>query len=126
TVNFSRRQNAVAVTMPERDPLEPIFVFAHEVVSSIVTVAVNDNTTPTEQRAGVSGRYITTGAVRGGALLLQRAAPELVPAYMRYYLGQAGQSTSGDVSARFATTFPMPDGVRQAIERQLDVVMGGI
>lgn len=126
TVNFGSRQNAVATTMPDQDPREPIYVFAHEITSSIVTTAVSDNTTPTEQRAGVSGRYITTGTVRAGALLLQRAAPELVQGYIRYYLTQAGVSTSGDLNARLASAFPLPEAIRDAIERQLDVVLGGI
>lgn len=126
TVNFGSRQNAVAVTMPEREALEAIYVFAHEVVSSIVSTAVNDNTTPTEAREGLAGRYITTGTVRAGAMLLQRTAPELVAGYTRYYLSQAGLSTSGDINARLAATFPLPDVIRQAIDRQLDVVLGGI
>jgi len=126
TVNFSSRQNAVATTMPDNAPQEPIYVFAHEVVSSIVATAVNDNITPNEQRAGVGNRYITTGTVRAGAMLLQRVAPDLVSGYTRYYLSQAGQSTSGDVNARLIATFPLPDAIRDAIDRQLSVVLGGI
>lgn len=126
TVNFSSRQNAVAVTMPEHDAVEAIYVFAHEVVSSIVTTAVNDNTTPNDQRAGIASRHITAGTVRAGAMLLQRAAPELTAGYTRYYLTQAGLSTTGDINARLAATFPLPDAIRQAIERQLDVVLSGI
>jgi len=126
TVNFGSRQNAVVSTLPDREPVEAIYVFAHEVVSSIVSTAVNDNTTPTEQRSGLSGRYVTAGAVRAGAMLLQRIAPELVAGYTRYYLTQAGLSTSGDVGARLATTFPLPENIRDAIDRQLEVVLGGI
>ena len=125
-MNFGTRQNAVAVTMPDRDPYEALYVFAHEVVNAIVTTAVNDNTTPTEQRAGVSARYATAGAVRAAAMLLAKVAPELVPGYTRYYLSQAAVSTSGDINARLVSTFPLPDGIRQAIERQLEVVLGGI
>ena len=126
TVNFGSRQNAVAVTMPDQDFREAIYVFAHEVVSSIVSTAVNDNTTPNDQRAGVAAGYVTTGTVRGGAMLLQRAAPELAAGYTRYYLSQAGLATTGDINARLAASFPLPDAVRAAIERQLDVVLGGI
>jgi hypothetical protein len=126
TVNFSSRQNAVVVTMPESDPREAFYVFAHEITSSIVSTAVNDNVTPTEQRSGLGARYVTTGTVRAGAMLLQRSAPELVAGYTRYYLTQAGQSTSGDINARLVATFPLPDAIRQAIERQLEVVLGGI
>lgn len=126
TVNFGSRQNAVAVAWPERDPLEAIYVFAHEIVNGVVTTAVNDNTTPNDQRAGVAAQYITAGTVRAGAMLLERAAREAVPGYARYYLSQAGLSTTGDINARLAATFPLPDAIRQAIERQLDVILGGI
>jgi hypothetical protein len=125
-VNFGPRQNAVVSTMPEQNAEEAFYVFAHEVTSAIVGTAVNDNTTPQQQRDGVSGVYITTGQVRAGAILLQRAAPELQAGYIRYYLAQAGQPTTGDINARFATVFPLPDLIRQAIERQLEVVLGGI
>lgn len=126
TVNFGPRQNAVATTMPDSDPLEAVYVFAHEIVSGIVSTAVNDNTTPNEQRSGLAGRYVTTGTVRAGAMLLRRTAPELVPAYTRYYLTQAGQATTGDINARLATAFPLPQPIVDAIERQLEVVLGGI
>ncbi len=126
TVNYTSRQNAVASTMPDSDPLEAIYVFAHEVTSPIVVSAVTDNTTPTEQRAGVAGRHITAGAVVAGAILIRRVAPELAAGYARYYLMQAGQSVSGDLNARLAAVFSLPDVIAQAIERQLDVVLGGI
>jgi hypothetical protein len=126
TVNFSARQNAVAATMPDSEPLDAIYVFAHEVTSPIVVQAVTDNTTPSEQRAGVSGRYITAGAVRAGAILIRRLAPELATGYVRYYLMQANQPLTGDLNARLAAVFPLPETIAQAIERQLDVVLGGI
>lgn len=126
TVNFSSRQNAVASTMPDADPRESIYVFAHEIVSGIVSTAVTDNTTPNEQRAGVAGRMITTGTVRAGAMLLRRTAPELVAGYTRYYLMQAGQPTGGDIDGRLAAVFPLPQAIVEAIDRQLEVVLGGI
>ena len=126
TVNFGSRQNAVAVTMPEQDAREAIYVFAHEIVGAIVATAVNDNITPTELRSGAAARYVPLGQVRAGAMLLQRVAPELVAGYTRYYLSQGGFSTSGDINARLASSYPLPDIIREAIDRQLNVVLGGI
>jgi hypothetical protein len=126
TVNFGSRQNAIAVAMPERDPREALYVFAHESVSSMVNTAVTDNTTPVEQRAGTASGYIAKGAVRGGAMLLQRIAPELVDGYIRYYLALANESTSGDIRSRFTSVFSLPDAIRGAIDRQLEVVLGGL
>lgn len=126
TVNFSARQNAVASTMPEENAEEAFYVFVHEVVIAVVSSAVNDHTTPVQQREGLAARYVTTGTVRAGAMLLERTAPELLPGYTRYYLSQAGQPVTGDINARLATVFPLPDAIRQAIQSQLDVVLGGI
>jgi hypothetical protein len=126
TVNFSSRQNAVAVAMPEGDAREAIYVFAHEVVGSIVATAVNDNVTPTEARMGAAARLIPVGQVRAGAMLLQRVAPELVAGYTRYYLSQGGFSTTGDIAARLVSSYSLPDMIREAIDRQLNVVLGGI
>ena len=126
TVNFAPRQNAIASTLPDSDAAEAFYVFAHEAANSIVIAAVNDNTTPTEQRAGVSGRYITAGTVRAGAMLLQKAAPDLAVGYAQYYLMQAGQAATGDVTARLASVYPLPELIRAAIDRQIDVVLGGI
>jgi hypothetical protein len=126
TVNFGSRQNAVAVAMPEADAREAIYVFAHEVVGSIVATAVNDNVTPTELREGAAARLVPIGQVRAGAMLLQRVAPELVAGYTRYYLSQGGFSTTGDIAARLVSSYPLPDMIREAIDRQLNVVLGGI
>jgi hypothetical protein len=126
TVNFGNRQNAIAVTLPERDPREALYVFAHESVGSMVNTAVGDNTTPSEQRAGVASTYVAKGAVRGGAMLLQRIAPELVDGYIRYYLALANESTGGDIRSRFTSVYSLPDVIRGAIDRQLEVVLGGL
>jgi hypothetical protein len=50
----------------------------------------------------------------------------VVPGYMRYYLQQAGRSTPTDPHTAFLATFAIPDAVRDAIKRQLDVILGGI
>ena len=59
TLSAGKRQNATAVTFPLRssDAAEAIYVFAHEVVGSLVSTAVKDNITPTDQRMGVGDRY---------------------------------------------------------------------
>jgi hypothetical protein len=92
----------------------------------MVSSAVNDNTTPTEQRMGTAARYNAYGSVRAGAMLLQRTAPEIVDGYIRFYLAQANQPTTGDIRSRFTSVFGLPDVIRESIDRQLQVVLGGI
>jgi hypothetical protein len=129
TVNNGKQSNVIAVEFPKTaaDAPNALFAFAHEAVATIVDGVIKDNTTPAEQRSGATAGYVGNGAVRGGALLLERVAPDLVPAYMRYYLGTAGMtSVTGDPSAAFAGTFPLPQAVIDGIMRQIDVVLGGI
>lgn len=123
TLTAGKQQNSTAVTFPMRssDAAEAIYVIAHELVGQIVQTAVNDNVTPTQTREGLTDRYIAAGSVRAGAMLLQKVAPELVDGYQRYYLRSANRSTSS-----FTTVFALPDAMRDAISRQIDIVMGGI
>jgi hypothetical protein len=129
TVNNGKQSNTVAVEAPKTvsDAPNALFAFVHEAVAGVVDAVIRDNTTPAEQRTGASGGYVGNGAVRGGAILLQRVAPDLVPAYMRYYLGNAGVAgVAGDPAISFASTFPLPQSIVDAIGRQIDIVLGGI
>jgi hypothetical protein len=122
----------VAVTYPARaeDAAEVLFVFAHEATGALVGPTVNDNTTPAEQRAGVASRYVSSGQVQAGAMLLARVAPELLPGYRRYYLRQAGQRVPSDsrtaYEAAFNTAFTLPPAIRDALAKQIDIVLSGI
>lgn len=128
TIHFGKQQNAVAVALPDdRDQADVVlFVFAHEVVGAVASAAIEDNTTPADRRAGTASRYEQSAAVRAGALLLERTVPAVVPGYMRYYLQQAGRTPPTDPRAIFGQTFAVPDAVRDAITRQLEVILGGI
>ena len=129
TVNDGKQSNLIAVVFPATIDAAPeaLFGFVHEAVAKLVGEAIGDNTTAAEQRSGVTVGYTGNGAVRGGALLLQRVAPELVPAYMRFYLATIGQNAaSGDPSAAFAAAFSLPTAILNAVNRQIDVVLGGI
>ncbi|MEO8575567.1 MAG: hypothetical protein ABI556_02650 [Gemmatimonadales bacterium] len=128
TLTAGKQQNATAVTFPMRtsDAAEAMYVVAHEIVGSEVRTAVEDNVTPTDRRAGVLDRYIAAGAVRGGLILLQKVAPELVDGYARYYLRSSGRPVGSNPVTSLAAAFPLPDAIRDAIARQIDVVLGGI
>lgn len=118
----------VAVTYPARpaDAAQVLYVFAHEATGALVGPAVGDNTTPAEQRAGVASRYISSGQVQAGAMLLAKLAPELLPGYRQYYLAQAGRRADGDVRAAFDAAFGVPTIIRDALQKQIDIVLSGI
>lgn len=124
------RPGLIAVQFPDdaATAVEALYVFAHEAVIPVINTAIADNVTPAEQRSGVADRYASHGAARGGALLLERIAPELVPGYMRYYLRAAGVSVAATADPRpaFIAAFPLPELIISAATRQLEVVLGGI
>ena len=124
----SSRNNIMTVTFPERpsDAVEAIYVIAHEAVGGIANTAVTDNITPEQRRTGIGERYQSSSAVRGGALLLQRVAPEIADGYMRYYLRSVNRPVGSNVQTSFVSTFSIPDTIRDALVRQLDIVLGGI
>ena len=128
TVHYGKQQNAVATPMPAAvgDADVVLYVMAHEATGALASSAIDDNTSPADKRAGVTSRYEQSAAVRSGALLLERILPATVPGYMRYYLLQAGRAAPTDPRSAFATAFAVPDNVRDAIARQLDVILGGI
>jgi hypothetical protein len=126
--NNGKLQNVLTVTFPDTPAQadEAIYVIAHEAIASIANSAVADNTTPNDKRNGASDRLASAAAVRGGAMLIQRIAPELLPGYARYYLTLAKRPVGADPMASLAAAFPLPDGIRDALSRQLSVVLGGI
>jgi hypothetical protein len=128
TIHFGKQENAVAVAFPDtRDESDIVlYVTAHEVTGAVATSAIEDNTTPADRRSGTTSRFEQAAAVRAGALLLERTIPAVVPGYMRYYLQQAGRAAPNDPRAAFDAAFAVPDAVRDAISRQLDVILGGI
>ena len=123
-----KQANILTVTFPDRpnDAVQAIYVIAHEAVSGIASTAVKDNITPEQARTGIGERYQSAAAVRGGALLLQRTSPEIVDGYMRYYLNSVNRAPGVNPQATFIATFALPETIRDALTRQLDVVLGGI
>ena len=129
TLDLGQRNRIVAVNFPD-DPdeaREALYTIAHEVVSSVTSVAIDDNLSPAEKRAGGADRYASAALVRGGLMLLERAAPELADGYARYYLSAARVPFStGNAKAALAAAFRLPDSIRDAVQRQIDIVLGGI
>jgi len=123
-----KQTNTLTVTFPDRpnDAVEAIYVIAHEAVFALAAVAVTDNITPEQRRTGLGERYQSAAAVRAGALLIQRTSPEILDGYMRYYLRSVNRPVGANVQTTFTTTFALTDTIRDAMIRQLDVVLGGI
>ena len=134
TAPGANRRTMVAVPFPARsaDAVEVLYVLAHEITGSLVGTVVADNTTPAEQRAGTADRYVSMGQVQAGAMLLAIIAPELRDGYVRYYVEQAnlrrpGMTTNASrVADDFADGFALPPAIREALQRQIDIILSGI
>ncbi|MEP6692088.1 MAG: hypothetical protein ABJD07_13090 [Gemmatimonadaceae bacterium] len=130
TITGSRQTNTIAVEFPDResDALNAIYVFAHEASSPVVNPAIADNVTPAQKRDHLDDAFTSAGAVQGGAMLIKRVAPELLDGYVRFYLASANRTASAgtDPMAQLQAVFPLPQGIRDAIGKQLDNVLGGI
>ena len=129
TVIDPAQGNGIAVPFPEpgADAMAAIYVFAHEIVGNAALRAIEDNLTPTQTREGMVAKLSPIGAVRGGAILLQRIAPELLAGYQRFYLRQTGAAVpSGDPNAAFLAAYDLPAAVADGIARQIDLVLAGI
>lgn len=123
------RQTVIAVPFPDRvaDAKDVILVLAHELTGTLVNGVIAENTTPAEQRAGVADKYVSLAQVRAGAMLLEKIAPELVDSYMRFYLAQSGvRADAADVKTLFSRTYDVPVVIRDGLQRQIDIVLGGI
>jgi len=129
TIGSPQEGVRVAVGYPDSvgDAITAVYVIAHEVIGTVANESIRDNTTPAEQRAGVADHYTSPAAVRGGELLLERVAPELVTGYQRHYL-QAARATyaSGGEREAFIRTFPLPPTILDGITHRLGTVLGGI
>ncbi len=129
TLNASPQHNVVVVGLPDsRAELDmPIYGFAHEVVQTITAAAIARNTTIAQQRSGEAGAYSPTAAVRGGAMLLERVAPDLMNGYMRFYLSQAGVAVpAGNPEPTFTATFQLPSAILASIDSQIAKALSGI
>jgi len=128
TLTPSTGATVIAIAYPGAPDSVPVAMaaFAHEVAGLVTNGVVRDQTSEADRRSGVADRYTTLAAVRGGALLLARVAPHLVSAYQRYYVRLSGARPTDPVETAFERTFAIPDSLRDAITRQLDMILGGI
>lgn len=118
TFKESTGRTSMAAPFPDSIPDAPqvIYVFAHVAARAVAADALAAATTVAERRnSGVADRYAEALSIRGGYLLLQKAAPELAAGYAKYYLRSAPSGRDLDAA------FPLPDAIRDALSRQIDL-----
>ncbi|MBA2686439.1 MAG: hypothetical protein H0U66_18285 [Gemmatimonadaceae bacterium] len=118
-------QHSVAIGFPQTadSSLDAVYEFAHEAVSDIAEQAVRERISPADFRAGAGAEFESPAKVRGGAMLLQRAIPDLVAGYERHYLSIARvRSGGGDLDSAFVRAFPLRQAIIDGMDQQLDQV----
>jgi hypothetical protein len=118
-------QHSVAIGFPSTpdSSLAAVYEFAHEVAGPVAEQAVRERIAPAEFRAGLGAQLESPAKVRGGAMLLQRAVPELVAGYERFYLAEARVGASGDVDSAFVRAFPLRQSIVDGMDQRLDEVL---
>ncbi len=123
--NILQGQHSVAIGFPTAadSSLDAVYEFAHEVVAPVAEQAVRERIAPEEFRAGLGAQLASPAKVRGGAMLLQRAIPELVAGYERHYLTEARVASSGDLDSAFVRAFPLRQTIVDGMDQRLDEVL---
>jgi len=119
-------QHSIAIGFPASadSSLDAVYEFAHEAVGGVAEQAVRERIAPAEFRAGAAALYESPAKVRGGAMLLQRATPDLVAGYERHYLSVAHvQLSGGDVDSLFVRAFPLRQAIIDGMDQRLDEVL---
>ncbi|HSU93201.1 MAG TPA: hypothetical protein VLI43_05795 [Gemmatimonadaceae bacterium] len=118
-------QHSIAIGFPSTadSSLAAVYEFAHEVAGPVAEQEVRERIAPAEFRAGLGAQLESPAKVRGGAMLLQRAVPELVAGYERYYLAEARVAASGDVDSAFVRAFPLRQSIIDGMDQRLDEVL---
>lgn len=129
---FGQRQNVVVVPFPDSvaAAAEALYVAAHELVGAVIGPVIEDNITPAQKRAGEASRLSAVAAVRGGLMLLQKAAPAMAEGYARFYLrvarGTAVEGPTDTVVAALERAFPLPEPMVETLRRHIELSFGGI
>jgi hypothetical protein len=120
----------VVVTLPASADrtVEVLYGIVHEAVGAFAAAAIVENITPKQRAAGVGDRLQTAAAIRAGALLLERAMPEEVDGYARFYLRLLGKPAPGAGSALPAleSQLPLHSEILVSMKTQLDLLFGGL
>ena len=130
TVNDGKQSNLIAVEFPATIDAAPeaLFGFVHEGSRQARSAKRSPTTRPPRNNGRVS-RSGTRAMVRSAAARYSFSAS--LPSWCRrtcaFYLATVGQNApSGDPSAAFAAAFSIPAAILSAINKQIDVVLGGI
>lgn len=120
---------AAIMAPPSGRPDLAALSFVHELLYPLVGEAITEFLAPATIRELGEDRLSTQAAVRGGAMLLQEAAPTRVAAYQRLFLEAAGARTTApgeSLDSAFVATFPLPADLERGLAEFVRQALAGI
>lgn len=121
-------RSAIMTAAPDRAE-DAVLAFVHELLYPLVGDAIREYIAPAKIRELGEDALRERAAVRGGALLLDRAAPERAGRYRRLYLrsiGMAAPTEPAALDAAFRDAFPLPPELERGLEEAVDRSLAGI
>jgi hypothetical protein len=113
--------NVAAVWALSGEPSAAAFALMRELCYPVVSRLVEQLPIGGRDRV-YAERVSSRGAVRCGAALLERHAPDLLPAYRGLFLTQVGEQ--GESAELFVRVFGIPDGLWSAVQREIRAAPG--
>jgi hypothetical protein len=110
---------------PPGAPETAVWSFVHELLYPLVGDVIREYLAPVRIRELGESKLATRAAVRGGAILLARAAPDRVASYRRFFLEQKGIAGADDEAA-FARAFPLPEELERGLTETLERALVGL
>jgi hypothetical protein len=130
TLDLGRRQNRVAVGMPVAGaPADAVWAFVHELAYPLVGPVIQDQLAPAQRRETDEQLLSRRAAVRTGAILLDRVAPDAAAEYRAAYLRWAGVAVPMSAQERarqLERAYPLPEPLPPALAEAVDRTLGGI
>ena len=130
TVDLGRRNNRVATLMPSADqPEAAVWAVVHELTYPLVGTVIEDQLAPAQRRELNEELLARRAAVRAGAMLLDRVAPDAAPDYRAAHLRWGGASVPASAAAReraLVDAYPLPAPVAEGLAAAIDRALGGI
>jgi hypothetical protein len=114
---------------PATQPGQAVWSLVHELLYPLVGDVIRENVAPARIRELGEERLSSLAALRGGAILLQRTAPQRVDEYRRFFLEAAGHpapARSAELAAAFDAAFPLSPELLRGLEAAVDMALAGI
>jgi len=124
-----QRPRVAIGTPPPGRPRDALWPFIRELIYPLTAETVREYLAPVRIRELGETAITSRGAVRAGALLVDRALPADGAAYLRFFLQGAGHELPAgrdELDAAFVRAFPVPTELQAGLEEMVQRALAGI